>query len=241
MRSHRGNSVFDETQYQRLHTLADSVNDTARMARTTLSLLLLVAFYLALTLGASTDENLLLKGQVSLPQMDIGIPVVQSYIFTPLVFLLMHAHAMFLLSILARKVRTFDAAVKNELSHWRYSKNDAQTQQRECRDWLSAFAFVQIFQGDARISQVSRVLTWLATSAIPLTLLFIIDISFLRYQSKTITWIHHVIFFVDCCAVPLGSVRQKGSGDTETDRNSSKGIGGRNYGIGITLCSPSTK
>ena len=203
MRRHRGDSVFDETQYQRLRTLADSVNDTARMARTTLSLLLLVALYLALTIVASTDENLLRNGQVVLPQVGVGLSIVQSYIFAPLAFLFMHGHALFLLSVLARKVRTFEAAIKNELSHWRYSENDAQTQQRECRDWLSAFAFVQIFQGDAGISNMAKALTWLATSAIPLALLFIIDISFVRYQSHTITRIHHIIFLLDLGLVVL--------------------------------------
>ena len=112
MRSHRGDSVFDEAQYQRLRTLTDSVNDTARTARTTLSLLLLVALYLALTLGASTDENLLRNGQVVLPQVGVGLSIVQSYIYAPLIFLLMHGHALFMLSVLARKVRTFEAVVK---------------------------------------------------------------------------------------------------------------------------------
>ena len=56
-----------EEQRARLHRLADSINDTARMTRTSLSLMLLVALYLGLTLVASTDENLLLNGQVTPP------------------------------------------------------------------------------------------------------------------------------------------------------------------------------
>ena len=48
-----------EARHARLRSLADSINDTARMARNSLSLLLIVALYLFLTLISSTDENLL--------------------------------------------------------------------------------------------------------------------------------------------------------------------------------------
>ena len=50
---------------------------------------------------------------------------------------------------------------------------------------------------------MAKALTWFATSAIPLTLLFVIDISFVRYQSQTITWILHFIFFCDLGLVVL--------------------------------------
>lgn len=58
--------------------LADSVNETARMARATNSLFLCVALYLTLTLLSIPDENLLRNGQVVLPQVGAGISVVQS-------------------------------------------------------------------------------------------------------------------------------------------------------------------
>lgn len=67
-----------EARHARLRSLADSVNDTARMARNSLSLLLIVALYLGLTLVASTDENLLRNGQVVLPQVGVGLSIVQS-------------------------------------------------------------------------------------------------------------------------------------------------------------------
>ena len=202
MRSHRGDSVFEEAQYQRLRTLADSVNDTARMARTTLSLLLLVALYLALILFSSTDENLLRQGHVKIPQMDTGFPVVQSYIFAPLIFLFMHCHALLMLSVLARKVRTFEAAVKEELSVTR--DPDARViKRREYRDWLSSLVFVQRFLNDPNLSAWSKLFASFVTSVIPLALLFLIDLSFVRYQSSYITWKHHSIFLFDLVLVVL--------------------------------------
>ena len=61
-----------EARHTRLQSLADSVNDTAHMARNSLSLLLIVVRYLGLTLIASTDENLLRNGQVVLPTLVSG-------------------------------------------------------------------------------------------------------------------------------------------------------------------------
>jgi len=46
-----------EEQRERLRVLADSVNETARMARATNSLFLFVALYLTLTLLSTSDEK----------------------------------------------------------------------------------------------------------------------------------------------------------------------------------------
>ena len=187
-----------EEQRDHLRALADSINESARMARATNSLLLFVALYLALTLLSTTDENLLRNGQVVLPQVGAGISVVQSYVLAPLVFLYLHVQALVLLAVLARKERQFDAVLREAFSD---SVVDAQVKRKEYRDWLPAFALVQAFQGDPGLSNIARVLTWLATEAIPLALLFAIDISFLRYQSGAITWIHHGVVLADLLLV----------------------------------------
>ena len=67
----------NEARDLRLRALADSINDTARMARNTLTLALLVALYLGVTLLSSSDLNLFLNGQVVLPQVGTGVSVVQ--------------------------------------------------------------------------------------------------------------------------------------------------------------------
>ena len=202
MARRQGETSFNEARNQRLRVLADSVNDTARMARTTITIFLLLALYLALTLFSVTDETLLREGPVSLPQVNIGFPVVQSYIAAPIVYLFLHAHALFVLCTLARKVRTFEVAMNEEINATK-GQNTRTTKKREYRDWLSSFVFVQIFQEDVSASNVARQLTWLATSAIPLTVLFVIDISFIRHQSHGITWFHHCIFLLDLGLVVL--------------------------------------
>ncbi len=182
-----------EARHARLRSLADSVNDTARTARNSLSLLLIVALYLVLTLISSTDENLLRNGQVVLPQVGVGISVAQSYIFAPLVFLYLHAQLLFLLRVLAQKVRAFELALKEEFP----GAASPNKQREECRDWLSAFTFVQRLQLPPGGLHMSKALAWLGVEAIPVVLLFVLDLSFVRYQSDWITWIHHIVFVVD--------------------------------------------
>ena len=198
-----------EERRARLHRLADSINDTARMARTSLSIMLLVALYLGLTLVASTDQNLLLDGQVTLPQMGAGISVAESYIFAPPIFLYLHIQLLFLLSVLARKILTFEAALKKEFPDalLPHPQNKTDAERRECWEWLSAFAFVQLFRrtpgGRPVLKMVARTLAWFGIEAAPLALLFLIAVSFVRYQSAGITWSHHCIFILDSVAIMI--------------------------------------
>ena len=179
---------------RQLERLADSINDTARMTRTTLSLVLLVALYLGLTLVFSTDENFVRNDPVVLPQIGVRVLLMQSYIFAPIIFLYFHMQVLFLLTTLRRKIENFDEILK-EIAY-------TQERRQEYWNWLSAFAFVQLFRQNAPASGLlARVLVLLSIEVIPLVLLFVVDLSFVRYQSLPITIEHHVIFVVDFVAI----------------------------------------
>ena len=183
---------IDEARHERLKALADSINETARMARATLALLLMTALYLGFTLLSSTDENLLLNAQVAVLQVGFGMALEQSYIFGPPIFLYLHVQGLFLLNILARKVRRFKDTLGQEPSGIPDSCRE------EYWNWLSAFAFVQLFRrDDDGFHFVPRSLMWISMEAIPLLLLLIVDLSFVRYQSEKITNSHHVVFLLD--------------------------------------------
>ena len=189
-----------DTTYARLQTLANSVNDAARTARVSLSLVLLTALYLGLTLLSSNDENVLINGQVTLPQIGVGLSVLQSYIFGPIVFLYLHAQTLVLLVVLRRKQHTFENALREEVPDTLETAEELRKNEvlrSEYRDWLSSFGFVQIFGSDAAVSLSSRSLMWAGTTALPVFLLLAIDISFVRNQSSAITWTHHAVFILD--------------------------------------------
>lgn len=172
--------------------LIESINDTARMARTMLSLLLVAALVVVLILSFSTDENLFRDVSVELPQLGIGISIKQSYIFAPLIFLYLHLQVLYLLSVLARKMR----ALFEEPGPVAYPY-------QEHFDRLSAFAFIQLFR-DQRLPSLSFLpwfLVWFGVVAIPLGLLFAMDLSFVRFQDDKITTVHHIIFITDLAFV----------------------------------------
>ncbi len=200
MRRASGSSAAsDEARHARLKTLADSINETARMARATLVLLLAAALYLGFTLLSSTDKNLLLNAQVAMPVLPVGFGMAldKSYIFGPPIFLYLHVQVLFLLSVLYRQIQGFETALVQELSGISHSRR----MRREYWSLLSAFAFVQLFRRGGHFPYISRLLAWISIEAIPLSLLFIVALSFVRYQSEWITNSHHVIFLLDLFSI----------------------------------------
>ena len=115
-----------ESYRAHVKALADSINDTARMARTMLSLLLVVALYMGFTLRSSSDENLFLNAPVPVLQVGFSIDIAQSYIFAPPIFLYLHFQVLFLLSILDQKIRKFNAILDQE-----YCRSSGSISQRE--------------------------------------------------------------------------------------------------------------
>ena len=181
-----------------MERLADSINDTARMARASLVLVMLMALYLSLTLLSSTDEQLLRESDVAVPQINIGISIKTNYTIGPLIFLYLHLQTLFLLSVLARKIRRFTETSAEE-RHW---------------NWLSAFIFVQLFRPIDEHSRItfqirrwlSLILCCISIAVIPIFLLIVVDLSFARYQSSFITTTHHWILALDIISVILFSI-----------------------------------
>ena len=168
------------------------------MARATLALLLTAALYLGFTLLSSTDENLLLNAQVAVvPQIGFGMALEKSYIFGPPIFLYLHVQGLFLLSVLYRKIQRFETTLDQKLP----GILDSHPAKQEYWSLLSAFTFVQLFRRNGHFPHVSILLAWISIEAIPLALLFVVDLSFVRYQSCWITNSHHIIVLLALISV----------------------------------------
>ena len=170
--------------------LVESINDTARMARTMLSLFLVAALVVVLMLYFSTDESLFRNVSVELPQIGIGISIKQGYILAPLIILYLHIQMLYLLDVLSRKMRHFMEREEDEERHF---------------NELSAFAFIQLFWDQHSQRSLSSLLSWFliwfGVVAIPLVLLFTMSLLFVRFQSDAITWEHRIIFVTDLAFV----------------------------------------
>ena len=192
-----------ETWSARQKILADSINDTARMARTTLSFFLFVAFYLFLVILASTDEQLLRGDEVTLPQVGIGISTEGNYFLGPLIFFYLHVQILFLLGILAQKIREFTRISKDDPSVTTILTTRRRSDAESEWNWLSAFAFVQWSRrNNGSRRWLPRTLSFISIVIIPILLLFTVDLSFVRYQSY-ITNIHHALLILDVISIVI--------------------------------------
>ena len=179
---------------ERLLALANSANETARMARVNVSLTLSVALYLALALLTATDENIVRDSSVILPYFGTGVSINLSYLLAPPVFVFLHGQALFLLVVLVRKIRRFEELLV------RLHPGDRKAA-AECRAWLSGVSLVQGLVYTGAFARIAKGLTWFGTTAVPLLLLLLIDLSYLRSQSGGGTVIHHLCFCAALVAV----------------------------------------
>ena len=187
---------------ERLNALIKTVNETARTARTTISLFLLAALYLLWILISSTDETLFLNGQLVLGQFNIGLSLKNSYIIGPLILFFLHIYVLIVLQRLKQKVSRFESVLQQE-----YSREAEDIPLEELRDRISSSIFVQSIQKNS--NRLPRLLAFLSVVAIPLGLLFAVDLSFIRYQSVAITLFHDALFVTDLTFVALLVINRK--------------------------------
>ena len=190
---------------ERLNGLIETVNDTARTARTTMSWFLVAAFYLLWILISSTDENLFLNEQLILGQLNIGFSLKNSYIIGPLILFFLHTYFLFILQELRLKISKFESILKKK-----YPQNTDNITRQILQDRISASIFVQSIQKSS--NRLPRLLAFLVAVAVPLGMLFAIDLSFVRYQFDVVTRIHDILFLMDLALVVwLGINRERWS------------------------------
>ena len=97
--------------------------------------------YLTMTVGAVTHEILLKQKPIVLPVLNVNLPLVGFFWIAPLFFLLFHFYLFLQLSILVRKVASFDRTLKETVA--------TEPAREDYRKRLDPFLIVQ-FLGGAR-------------------------------------------------------------------------------------------
>jgi uncharacterized protein YjbI with pentapeptide repeats len=175
-----------------LTELLRAVNETAVTSRNIVTALLATAITLAATIIASSDEAILRDTLQAPFSISASVRLSTAYALMPPVFLFLHINALLQLKLLKERLDAFKAAIPTATE----------------RDWwrcLHGLAFVQSWIGDDTGDRLrDRLYRCLLTTVgftsialVPLGLLFLTQISFLRYQSESITWLHRVIVTVD--------------------------------------------
>ena len=179
--------------------LLDFVNDAAAAVNAHFVTFLTVGVYIAVTIASTTDEMLVRGSLVTLPLLNVQIPisgVFGFYMAAPVLIFGMHVYLLLLLSALARKLSYFEAALADL----------GDTQRNRLRDRVVSYQFVQFLSSGARdrISGLVPALVFFGCMiAFPLGLLGWTLFRFLPLRDLEVTSVHRVVLFADVAVVWL--------------------------------------
>ncbi len=174
------------------YSLLDAVNRSSDTAHTAWLIFLGIMTYLMIAVAGVSHQDLLLETPVSLPILQVDIPLTQFFQFAPIVLVLFHIGLVGQLVLLARKTLEFDSAIRLlETSHRRT---------HPLRLELHNFFFVQAIAGSHRSAVMGgflHAMSWLTLVILPVVLLLYIQVMFLPYHDTAITWTHRLALVFD--------------------------------------------
>ncbi|MGY3420315.1 hypothetical protein ACVWZW_000790 [Bradyrhizobium sp. F1.13.4] len=185
---------FEPPKY--LASLIASVNDGAKAAQGGALAFLLVGIYLLATAFSASDEDLLLGKTVTISQIGASLPVSFSFAIAPLVFVFLHVYTLVRYDMLAANVRQF-----------RYELQDSvrtESDRERCRQLLANVEFVTALVVPRQSALYTRFWPSLFVGIIavfPVSLLLLVQINALRYQSDVIVSAQRVWLALDLSAL----------------------------------------
>lgn len=183
--------MTDDQKLQRTEKLRISADEAARHVRNVYLTFLLVAVYVAILVGSTTDEQLLRGSEVPLPVLNVGLPIFGVYIVVPGLFLILHFNLLIQFYLLARKVHEFDQSL-DDLQ----AGADATFQ----RGLLFPFVLSHMLAGkhhSGLMRNLLHTIVWIPVFLLPTALLIWVQVRFLPYHSVGMTWGHRSAVLID--------------------------------------------
>lgn len=180
----------DEARAQLINNLRGAVNDASGEARGEYFTFMLFALYFLSTIGATTDEQLLRGGTVTMPLLGVGISIVGFYVVVPVLFVLAHLNMLIHLDSLAGKLNDLRAAAGRQ---WPAQQQLLRT---FCRYPLA------IFERDP-VRWPIRVVAFCSVVLLPLVALLGAQIRFLPYHAVGVAWWQRALIVVDVVLILL--------------------------------------
>ncbi len=171
-----------------------SVNEAAARTRGLWLGFILLLGYLVVTVGAVTHKDLFLQSPVTLPVLNIGLPLVGFFSVAPVFFLINHFYLLLQVKRVSSRVRDFNHALE--------TAGLPPAEQEHHRRGLDSFLIAQMLGGTdeerkGRTSWFLRTVALLTLVVAPLLLILMIQLQFLAYQSEPVTWLHRIVFLID--------------------------------------------
>ena len=170
-----------------LETARKAVEDTAAIGGGLWLSYLFVLFYVGIAAGAVTHTDLLLQAPVKLPFLNIELPLLAFFFLAPLLLLLTHAYTLVHLVLLAWRVAQFNA-LEGLSEAWRRR--------------LPSNIFVQFLGAPEEdrygpFGVLLGAILWVTIVVAPIALYLLLEIQFLPYHSRWITWTIRIALLLD--------------------------------------------
>ena len=170
----------------RLDKLQDAANSASSHARNVYITFLLFGLYLAIIFGSTTHEQLLRQGPVTLPLLNVGLPLFGFYWIAPALFVLLHLNLLLQLYLLSGKLHRFDKALGDAVGRGFLDPERA----NDRRAQLFPFPFSQMLVGrhHGRLMWfLLWLMVWLTVLVLPVVLLLMGQVRFLPYHDAATT------------------------------------------------------
>lgn len=180
------------------YSLLEAVNRSSDTAHMAWLIFLFIMTYLMIAVAGVTHRDLLLETPVSLPILQVDIPLTQFFQFSPIILVLFHLGVVGQLVLLARKTLEFDNAIR--------LLETGPRRNHPLRLELHNFFFVQAIAGPHRsliMGGLLHSMTWLTLVILPVVLILYIQVMFLPYHDVIITWTHRIALVADVAMLTL--------------------------------------
>ena len=207
----KGSADFEPPKY--LTSLIAAINDGAKAAQGGALAFLLVGVYLLATAFSSSDEDLLRGKTVTISQIGASLPVTFSFAIAPLVFVFVHLYTLARYDMLAVNARHFVSKLRRGV-WWDAHRED-------CRQLLANVEFLAALTAPRDSGLYSRLWPWLFRGMVvvfPVTVLLLVQVNALRYQSDLIMWVQRATLAVDLAALTWFFRRNSLDGSEWPDR-----------------------
>lgn len=184
----------------RLDKLQDAANTASSHVRNVYVTFLLFGLYLAIIFGATTHEQLLREGPVTLPLLGVGLPLFGFFSIAPALFVLLHLNLLLQLYLLSGKLHRFDRVLRRAVSRGLLDREGA----NDRRAQLYPFPFSQMLVGRQHGRSMRFLLwlmVWLTVLVLPVVLLLMGQVRFLPYHDATTTMWQRLMVLTDVCLI----------------------------------------
>ena len=174
-------------------SLLSAANDAAGSLKTLFFSYVTALTYAVISVAGVTDDQLFKQTPLSLPILDVNIPLVQYFAILPLVVLLVHLQLLLQSALLSNKVNEFH----HELLQ--IGRDD----QDDLRLRLEDFMLPRLLAGShsAILRCLLFLLIYTSLVVLPLFTLLLIQAQFLAYHSESMMWWHRILVTSDAVAL----------------------------------------